>query len=176
MNINQEILKLIRDVPDFPKQGILFKDITPLLMNPSVMGQTVDALAELFAGQRIDKIAAMESRGFIFAVPLAMKLDAGFIPLRKPGKLPAKTVQETYSLEYGTDTLEMHADAVNSGDRVLIVDDLLATGGTARGAANLIQKCGGTVAGFGFVIELGFLKGRDKLSEFNNVKSLVTYE
>jgi adenine phosphoribosyltransferase len=176
MNSNKDIIKLIRDVPDFPKKGILFKDITPVLLNASAMQQTIDGLAELFKGQKIDKIAAMESRGFIFAVPLAMKLGVGFIPLRKPGKLPWKTVKETYSLEYGTDSLEMHEDAVNAGERILIIDDLLATGGTAQGAANLIQKRGGKVVGLGFVIELGFLKGREKLAKFDNVKSLVTYE
>jgi len=175
-NTNQGILKFIRDVPDFPKKGIIFKDITPLLLNAAAMQQTIDGLAEQFKGQKIDKIAAIESRGFIFAVPLAMKLGVGFIPLRKPGKLPWKTVKETYSLEYGTDSIEMHEDAVNPGDRVLIIDDLLATGGTAQGAANLIQKRGGKVVGIGFVIELGFLKGREKLSKFHNVKSLVNYE
>jgi adenine phosphoribosyltransferase len=176
MDVNKDILNLIRDVPDFPHKGILFKDITPVLLNAPAMRQAIDGLAALFQGQKIDKIAAMESRGFLFAVPLALKLGVGFIPLRKPGKLPWKTVKETYALEYGTDALEMHADAVNAGERVLIIDDLLATGGTALGAAKLIQQRGGQVVGFGFVIELVFLKGRAKLAQFGHVKSLVTYE
>lgn len=176
MTLDQELRGLIRDVPDFPKKGILFKDITPLLLDAAALRRTIDGLAARFQGRKIDKIAAMESRGFIFAVPLAMQLGAGFIPLRKPGKLPWKTVKETYELEYGTDALEMHADAVAAGDRVLVVDDLLATGGTAQGAARLIQRCGGQVEGFGFVIELGFLKGREKLAPLGPVEALVTYE
>lgn len=176
MRSNQELRGLVRDVPDFPKPGILFKDITPLLLDPAALRRTIAGLAERFQGGKIDKIAAMESRGFIFAVPLALALGAGFVPLRKPGKLPWKKVKETYELEYGTDALEMHADAVAAGDRVLVVDDLLATGGTAQGAARLIRKCGGQVVGFGFVIELGFLKGRAKLAPLGPVEALLTYE
>ncbi len=176
MELIQEIVARIRDVPDFPKKGILFKDITPLLLDAAALRRTIAGLAARFQGRQIDKVAAMEARGFIFAVPLAMQLGAGFVPLRKPGKLPWKTAKETYELEYGTDALEMHADAVVAGDRVLVVDDLLATGGTAQGAARLVQKCGGQVVGFGFVIELGFLKGRAKLAPLGPVEALVTYE
>lgn len=160
----ESVLKLIRDIPDFPKPGILFKDITPVLANGPAFKKVVDwyvmALEE--AGD-IDVVAGIESRGFIFGAPVAQRLGIGFIPIRKPGKLPFTTHQETYDLEYGTDTLEVHTDAVAQGARVAIIDDLLATGGTAGASVNLIEKIGGEVAALAFVIELGFLEGRKKI-------------
>ena len=169
------IKKAIRDVPDFPKEGILFKDITPILQDPVLFGSVIDALAERYAGRGVDKIAAMESRGFIFAAPLSMRLNAGFIPLRKLGKLPYKTISATFELEYGTETLEMHEDAVSPGERVLILDDVLATGGTAAASVDLIRRCGGEVVESAFVIELGFLNGRSKLDGVE-VFTLVTFD
>jgi adenine phosphoribosyltransferase len=153
----------IRSVPDFPKKGILFRDITPALLDPAVFGKISDFLYDRYSGSDIDKIAAIESRGFIFASVLAYRLKKGFIPLRKTGKLPWKKITETYELEYGQAALEMHIDAVASGDNVLIVDDLLATGGTARAAANLIERMGGRIEELMFVIELTELVGREKL-------------
>jgi adenine phosphoribosyltransferase len=154
----------IRDVPDFPKPGILFKDITPLLAAPKGLATVVEALAARYAGKGVDRVVAMESRGFIFGAPLAMRLGAGFVPVRKPGKLPYKTERVTYALEYGTDALEMHVDAIDKGQRVLIVDDLLATGGTAGAVAELVRRAGGEVIELAFVIELDFLKGRERLA------------
>ena len=174
MNSN-DLKKLIREVPDWPKPGILFYDITTLLKDPQGLRAVVDQMADHYKGQQVDQVAAMEARGFIFAPALALALGAGFVPLRKPGKLPSKTVQQEYALEYGTDTIEVHEDAVGKGDRVLIVDDLLATGGTAAAAARLIEKLGGEIAGCGFAIELNFLKGREKLSGFD-VFSLLQYD
>lgn len=164
----------IRDVQDFPIEGILFKDITTLLQDPGAFKEAVDALVARYAGEKIDKIAAVESRGFIFGAPLAYHLGAGFVPVRKPGKLPAKTVRVEYSLEYGSNVLEMHVDALQPGERVLIVDDLLATGGSARAVAQLVEELEGTVVGMAFVIELEFLKGRDKLCDYD-VFSLVKF-
>jgi adenine phosphoribosyltransferase len=164
----------IRDVPDFPKPGILFKDITPLLSDPKSLGQVIDLLAEPHAGKRIDKVVAVESRGFIFGVPLALKLGAGFVPVRKLGKLPYKTERVTYSLEYGTDTVEMHVDGVTRGERVLVVDDLLATGGTAAAVAELASRRGAEVVALSFVIELDFLKGRERLHP-RTVQSLLHF-
>ncbi|TNE48390.1 MAG: adenine phosphoribosyltransferase [Deltaproteobacteria bacterium] len=155
----------VRDVPDFPKPGILFKDITPLLADAEAFGTTIARFVAEFRDQRIDKVVGMESRGFLFGTPLAQALDAGFVPVRKPGKLPAETISETYSLEYGEDTLEIHKDAIHPGDRILVIDDLLATGGTAAATGRLIEKLGGTINGFAFVIELGFLNGRAKLGD-----------
>lgn len=155
--------RYIRDIPDFPKKGIIFKDITPLLREPAAFLATIDALREHHANQDVHAVAAVESRGFIFGSALAVALGAGFIPIRKPGKLPHETLSETYSLEYGTDTIQVHRDAVSPGDRVLIVDDLLATGGTAKAAVNLITKMGGRVVGASFVVELEFLAGRARL-------------
>lgn len=169
-----ELKKLIREVPDFPKPGILFYDITTLLKDAQGLAALSDAMAERYANESIDVVAGVEARGFIFAPLLATRLGAGFVPIRKPGKLPAATEQLSYDLEYGQDTLEIHKDAVKPGGRVLIVDDLLATGGTAQAAARLIEKLGGTVAGLGFVVELTFLNGRDKLSG-HNVMSLIQY-
>lgn len=164
----------IRDVPDFPKKGIIFKDITTLLKDASAFKYVVDTLAEKYRDGRLDVVVAMEARGFIFAAPLAYRLGIGFIPARKPGKLPARTVSAQYSLEYGTDTIEMHQDAIIPGQRVLIVDDLLATGGTARATAELVEKLGGKIAGIAFVIELTFLNGRERLANYP-VFSLVQY-
>jgi adenine phosphoribosyltransferase len=166
--------RLIRDIPDFPKKGILFKDITPMLRDASAFAASVEALRVRHAGDRIDAVAAVESRGFVFGGALAMELDAGFIPIRKPGKLPHDTLSETYALEYGTDTVQIHRDAVTSGDRVLVLDDLLATGGTAKAAVTLIRKLGGEVVGASFVVELDFLHGRRRLEDVP-VHSLIHY-
>ena len=155
----------IRDIPDFPKPGILFRDITPLLGNPAAMQYGIDQLAEQVTDYRVDYIVGIESRGFIFGMPLAYKLGVGFAPVRKPGKLPAAVHAASYALEYGSDTLELHQDAFSTGSRVLIIDDLIATGGTAAATAELIEQTGCTVAGFGFLIELVGLGGRAKLPD-----------
>ncbi|MBI3073749.1 MAG: adenine phosphoribosyltransferase [Deltaproteobacteria bacterium] len=167
--------RLIRDVPDFPKPGILFRDITPLLGSPQALGEVVAAFAERYKSRGITRIVAIESRGFIFGAPLALHMGVGFSPVRKPGKLPAKTVSVTYDLEYGEGTLQMHEDAVTKVDRVLVIDDLLATGGTAEAAARLVTTCGASVAEFAFVIELDFLKGRGRLDKVAPVHSLIRY-
>jgi len=167
--------KLIREVPDFPKPGINFYDITTLLKDPEGLESTIDALTEQCRGLDIDTIIGVESRGFIFATPLAYQLGAGFIPVRKPKKLPAECVSISYDLEYGQDTLEMHKDAVGKGHKVLIVDDLLATGGTARAVVDLVESVGGTVAALLFVVELDFLGGRKKFDGYD-VRSLVNYD
>lgn len=164
----------IRDIPDFPKPGILFKDITPLLATPAAFRHAIDALAAACHGRAIDAVAAAEARGFIFAAPLALALQRPFIPLRKPGKLPYKTTSHSYELEYGSAELHMHIDAVTRGMRVLLVDDLLATGGTMQAAARLVENCGGVVASCAFLVELAFLGGRDKLKPLE-VFSLVRY-
>ena len=164
----------IREVPDFPKPGILFYDITTLIAHPLALRKTVDRFVWLFANKQIDKVIGIESRSFLFGPIVAYNLNAGFVPVRKPGKLPAKTVRESYQLEYGVDSLEMHADAVRAGERVLIVDDLIATGGTALATARLVESQGGAVAGFGFIIELSFLAGREKLAGYD-VEALITY-
>ncbi len=164
----------IREVPDFPKKGILFYDITTLLKDPLALRMTVDRFVWQFASKQVDKVVGMESRGFMFGPILGYNLNAGFVPVRKPGKLPAKSISETYDLEYGQDTLEMHEDAIESGDRVLIVDDLIATGGTASATAKLVEQRGGKVVGLGFVIELTFLDGRKKLEGYE-VLSLIRY-
>lgn len=164
----------IRDVPNFPKEGVIFKDITLLLQNPEMLKQTTEALAQLLSDQKIDKVVGMESRGFIFGPILASKLNAGFVPIRKPGKLPSTTLSETYDLEYGTDTLEIHTDSITKGDRVLIHDDVLATGGTASAACKLVEKLGGTIVQCNFLIELSFLEGVSKIADYQ-VKSLLTY-
>ena len=153
----------IRSVPDFPKAGINFYDITTLLRNPQGFQAAIDRLATPYLGQHIDLVIGIESRGFILGAPVAQRIGAGFIPIRKPGKLPAKSVRETYDLEYGTDALEIHEDAVSRGQRVLIVDDVLATGGTARAAATLVKTLGGNLHGLAFLIELLFLDGKSKL-------------
>lgn len=158
-----DLRQFIRDVPNFPKEGILFFDITPLLAAPQAFRYAVDAMAERFQDLGASKIVAAEARGFLFGAPLAYKMNLGFVPVRKPGKLPYKTTSVTYDLEYGTDTLCMHEDAVRPGDKVLIIDDLLATGGTCNGMIKLVQQSGGDVSGIGFLIELGFLDGTTKL-------------
>ena len=164
----------IRHVPDFPKAGILFYDITTLLRNAEGFAMTVDKLASPFVGQAIDVVVGIESRGFILGAAVAERIRAGFIPIRKPGKLPSKTLKESYSLEYGTDVLEVHEDAVERGQRVLIVDDVLATGGTASAAAKMIRKLGGDLHGLAFLIELQFLDGRSKLGS-ETVFSVLQY-
>lgn len=171
----ENLRKLIREVPDFPKPGINFYDITTLLKDSEGLKQTIDALIEQIKGQEIDTVIGVESRGFIFAAPLAYQLGAGFVPVRKPKKLPAEKVSVSYDLEYGQDTLEMHKDAVGEGHRVLIVDDLLATGGTARAVVDLVEGLGGKIVGLSFVIELGFLKGREKFNGYD-VRSLINYD
>ena len=165
----------IRSIPDFPKPGIMFRDITTLLANPEVFGNAIDQLAANFADRGVTDVIAAEARGFIFAAPLALKLGAGFIPVRKPGKLPFETHSFHYELEYGSDTLEMHTDAICEGDRVLLVDDLLATGGTMEACIRITERSGATVVGCAFVIELDFLKGRDRLKPYE-VFSLVHYD
>ena len=164
----------IRDIPDFPKPGILFKDITPLLAAPDAFREAVRRLAEPFREQDVHAVAAAEARGFIFAAPLALELNCAFVPVRKPGKLPFDTQSFHYELEYGTDTLEMHTDAVGNGDRVLLVDDLLATGGTMEACVQLTQQSGATIVGCAFVVELMFLGGREKLAP-HEVVSLLKY-
>lgn len=170
----EHVKAAIRDVEGFPKPGIVFKDITPILKDPRLFRDVIAALSDYYRSQRIDKIAAMESRGFIFAAPLAAALDVGFIPLRKFGKLPHDTVSESFDLEYGSETLEIHRDAIQPGERVLIVDDLLATGGTAVASVKLVKKVGGEVAGLAFVVELSFLKGRERLNGMP-VHALITF-
>ena len=157
----------IRDIPDFPKPGILFKDITPVLSDPVLFKAVVDAFAARHKANGVTKIAAVESRGFLFGAAVAYQLGIGLVPVRKKGKLPYKTVEQTYDLEYGTATLEIHQDAFRAGERVALIDDLLATGGTARAAAELIEKLGASVVELDFLVELSFLKGRDKLTRFN---------
>jgi adenine phosphoribosyltransferase len=169
------IRQLIRDVPDFPKSGITFKDITPVLSDPPAMHAVVDAMAEHWKGTRVDKVVGIESRGFLFASPLAYVLGSGCALVRKPGKLPWKTIREVYALEYGTDALEMHVDAIAPGERVVVVDDVLATGGTASAAGRLVTRQGAEVLGYTFVIELGFLNGAERLGR-EKVHTLVRYD
>jgi adenine phosphoribosyltransferase len=164
----------IRDVPDFPKPGIVFKDITTLLADPVHFRRAVDLMAVLCGDLAADKVVAIESRGFIFGSVLADRLGAGFVPVRKPGKLPAKTIRASYELEYGTDTLEIHADAVKPGERVLVVDDVIATGGTAKAVGELVASLGGEVSAFAFLVELTFLDGRKKLAP-GEIRSLIRY-
>lgn len=170
----EQLKNLIREVPNFPKPGVNFYDITTLLKDSEGLKSTIDALVESTKDLSIDTVIGIESRGFIFAVPLAIHLDAGFVPVRKPRKLPAEKVSVSYDLEYGRDILEMHKDAVGEGHRVLIVDDLLATGGTAKAVVELVEGVGGLVAGLRFVIELDFLGGREKFNGYD-VRSLVNY-
>jgi len=169
-----DLKKFIMEVPDFPKPGISFKDITPLLADPAAFAAALDAMAGWKEAREASAIVAPEARGFMWGAPLAVKLGIPFIPIRKPGKLPRKTVKATYSLEYGTDELHMHVDAVSKGQKVLVVDDVLATGGTAKAIVDLVKSAGGEVSGLAFVIELGFLDGRRQLSG-QKVLSLVTY-
>ena len=164
----------IREVPDFPKPGILFYDITTLLKTGDDFREVIDRMAEQVAGKQVDIVVGMESRGFIFSAPLAYKLGAGLVPVRKLGKLPAETIEVEYALEYGSATLEIHRDAIQPGQRVLIVDDLLATGGTVRGTVELVRRLGGEIVGLSFMVELSFLKGREQLGEFE-IHALLTY-
>jgi adenine phosphoribosyltransferase len=172
--LSNKLKSIIRDVPDFPKPGIVFKDITPLLADHAAFTELVGAFAEAYRGAGITKVLGIEARGFLLAAPIAMALGAGIVPVRKKGKLPYKTVAASYALEYGTDTLEMHADAVKPGEKVLVVDDVLATGGTAAAVCDLVEKLGGKVAGVAMLIELEFLNGRNKLVG-RNIHSLIKY-
>src|SRR4051812_18724502 len=175
VSVDADALKAhIRDIPDFPQPGVVFKDITPLLGDPVAFRKTIDALAEHFDGVTVDKVLGIEARGFIVAAPVADRLGAGFVPVRKAGKLPWEVEKQEYVLEYGSDLLEIHRDAVAPGERALIVDDVLATGGTASATVRLVDKLDGEVAGLAFVIELAFLGGRGKLGDHNAV-SIITY-
>ena len=174
--IADEIKAAIRDIPDFPKPGIIFKDITPILKEPALCSAIVDAFAEQLAGTKIDVIAGVESRGFLFGLMLAVKLNVPFVPVRKAGKLPYTIRQKAYKLEYGTATIEMHTDAIKAGEHVLIHDDLLATGGTVTAASELIQELGGIISGFSFVVGLGFLNGRERIAPVSeNIVVLADY-
>jgi adenine phosphoribosyltransferase len=173
MDDSSRLRAAVRDVPDFPKPGIIFKDITPVLLDPQLFGVAARGMARPFEAMGVTRVVAIESRGFMFGAPVALGLEAGLVPVRKPGKLPSTRHRVEYTLEYGTDALEMHADAIGSHDRVLIVDDVLATGGTAEAAGRLVRARGATIAGFSFLIELGFLNGRERLTE--RVESLVRY-
>ena len=174
-----DLRKLIRDIPDYPKQGILFFDITPLLGDPEGFRKAVDLLAERFADAKATKIVAAEARGFIFGAAVALQLGVGFVPVRKPGKLPRKTVSESYELEYGTDSIEIHADAITSKDTVLILDDLVATGGTVEATGKLVRDMGAKLVGYGCILELAFLNPREKLTPSDDdveLFSLVTVD
>jgi adenine phosphoribosyltransferase len=170
----EDLRALIREVPDFPKPGILFYDITTLLRDPAAFHEVIDRMADAVKDERIELVVGMESRGFIFAAPLADRLGAGFVPVRKLGKLPAETIEVEYDLEYGTATLEVHRDAITAGQRVLIVDDLLATGGTVLGTIELVRRLGGEIAGLSFMVELTALGGRARLGEFS-IHTLLAY-
>ena len=178
MDINSatiaDLQKAIRNIPDFPKPGIQFKDITPVLSDPRLFASSIDLLLNNFKPGSIDAVVGIDARGFIFAAAAALKLQAGFIPVRKKGKLPYSTHEQSYDLEYGTNTVAIHTDALKPGTRVLLVDDLLATGGTAQAAAQLVQKNGAKILEISFLIELSFLKGREKLQQFP-VRSLIVY-
>lgn len=168
------IREAIRDVPDFPKPGIIFKDITPVLLDPVLFDLATRQMADPFRGIGVTRVVAVESRGFMFGAPIALLLQAGLVPVRKPGKLPAARQRVEYTLEYGTDALEMHADAIGAEDRVLIVDDVLATGGTAEAARRLVQTRGAQVVGFSFLVELGFLEGRNRLGS-ERLEAVIRY-
>lgn len=173
--MSQLVKDKIRAVNDFPKEGIIFRDITTALKDAETLKVMVDYLCKQFEGEKIDYVVGIESRGFIFGMPMAYHLNAGFVPIRKPNKLPAKTLKESYELEYGTDTIEIHADAIEPGSRVLVVDDLLATGGTACAACNLIKQTGAEIVGVAFLIELLDLNGRDKLEKDTRVVTMLQY-
>ncbi len=173
--MHEELLARIRSVPDFPKKGIVFRDITTLLKDKDAFARAVDILTERYRDIRVDKVVSVESRGYILGAVLAYRLKAGFVPVRKPGKLPAATIREEYALEYGTDALEMHTDALERGDRVLIHDDLLATGGTAQATSRMVEKLGGVISGISFLIELSFLKGRERLGNYD-IYSVLHYD
>ncbi|MBS1148849.1 MAG: adenine phosphoribosyltransferase [Myxococcaceae bacterium] len=169
------VRRTIRDVADFPKKGIVFKDITPVLADPALFGRVIDCLAEHWRGKDVSKIVGIESRGFLFAAPLALALGKGLVLVRKPGKLPYEKIEQSYGLEYGTDVVQAHVDSVGKGEKVLIIDDLLATGGTAEATGTLMRKLGGVVVGYSFVIELGFINGRKRLGA-DKVHSLINVE
>ncbi len=169
-----ELSDYIRDIPDFPKPGIIFKDITPLLLSPVAFETAMDRLADQFTGKPVDVIAAAEARGFLFAAPLALRLGVGMVPIRKPGKLPFHKHSYSYELEYGTDTLEMHVDGIEPGQNVLVVDDLLATGGTMQACCEMIESCEATIIGCAFVVELKFLSGAERLKKYP-IFSLIEY-
>ena len=169
-----EVRTKIRDVPDFPKKGVVFKDITPVLADATLFAKVIDALAERWRGQRIAKVVGIESRGFVLAAPLAYAINAGLVIVRKPGKLPWQTLREVYALEYGEDALEMHLDAIGPGERVLVVDDVLATGGTADAVGRLVTRQGAELVGYAFLIELGFLHGARRIGP-QNVHALLKY-
>ena len=171
-SVEERLKEMIRTIPDFPKPGIHFKDITPLLKDQEAFRECVKLIASRYSDEKVDVVAAAEARGFILGAPIAMELGAGFVPLRKPGKLPYKTLRQEYKLEYGTDAFEIHMDAIRPGERVLIIDDVLATGGTAEAVANLIKRMKGEVVGFAFLIEIEGLHGRDRLKDYN-VYSLI---
>ena len=173
--MEEQLKKYIREVPDFPKPGILFYDISTLLKDPKALRMTVDSFVWFFTNEHVDKVVGIESRGFMFAPIVAYNLNAGFVPVRKPGKLPGKIVAQSYDLEYGSDRVEMHEDGIEPGERVLIVDDLLATGGTAAATAELVKSRGAEVIGFGFIVELLFLNGRKQLGEYP-LDTLITYK
>ncbi len=170
-----ELKGFIRSIPDWPKKGILFRDITPLLADAEALSAAVEGLCRGFRGKRIARVAAIEARGFIFGAAAAARLGAGFVPIRKKGKLPFETRSITYDLEYGTDTLEIHSDAIKEGDEVLMIDDLLATGGTMEAACRLVESAGGVIAGISFLVELAGLKGRERLKDYD-VKSVLVFE
>jgi adenine phosphoribosyltransferase len=170
-----DLKDLIRSVPDYPKKGIVFRDITTLLKDGKALGAAVDTLYDQYRGMDAHKVVSVESRGFILGAALAYRLGIGFVPMRKPGKLPAATLRQEYSLEYGTDAIEVHRDAISPGERVIVHDDLLATGGTVGAACKLVERLGGTIAGIGFLIELTFLNGRKRLQEYD-VFSVIQYE
>jgi methylglutaconyl-CoA hydratase len=173
--MNSDLKEIVRSIPDFPKRGIVFRDITTLLKDREAFRQTIDLFYEKYENEKIDKVVSVESRGFIFGATLAYRLGAGFIPVRKPGKLPAETLRENYQLEYGTDAVEIHRDAITAGERILVLDDLLATGGTVQATCRLVERLGGNIIGICFLIELSFLRGREKLSKYS-VVALIDYE
>jgi adenine phosphoribosyltransferase len=174
VEVADRLAALVRDIPDFPKPGVTFKDLTPLLSDPEAFRAAVDGIADRFEGGGVDRVLGVEARGFILAAPIAYRFGAGFTPVRKAGKLPWEVEAEEYALEYGTDLLEIHRDAIEPGDRVLVVDDVLATGGTAAATVRLVERLGGTVVGLGFVLELAFLDGRARLPG-QDIVSLVSY-
>ncbi len=175
LKTNEYLKSTIRSVPDFPKKGIVFRDITTLLKDPEALKQVVDHFQEEYNDKNITKVVSVESRGFIFGAALAYKLDAGFVPIRKKGKLPAETIQQEYELEYGTDAMEIHADAIQPGDRIVVHDDLLATGGTIEAACKLVERLQGEIVGLSFLIELSFLQGRQRISKYP-IQTLITYD
>ncbi|MEM6471801.1 MAG: adenine phosphoribosyltransferase [Planctomycetota bacterium] len=172
--MSEELRNFVRDIPDFPKPGILFRDIAPLLLSAEAFGKSIEAMAEPFAGQQVDVVAAAEARGFIFAAPLALQLGAGFVPIRKPGKLPFETHSHSYDLEYGSDELHVHIDGVSPGQKVIIVDDLLATGGTMQACCRLLERCKADIVGCSFLIHLTDLKGESKLEPYR-IESVLSY-